>query len=175
MEIMRENEERDLYLEGIKDFVKWTSTFAVAAILWIANAITSMAGIPRLFAVLGLCSLIISLLLAINLSSTILYAQAQYWKKYLGQREGEESIPRLFWDIGLTSVVLEKMLSSEIDLHLYLLLAGFFFYVCAVLLIDSLLFAFIISFIAILVLILLRRRRKILDVQSFPDLLKKVG
>ena len=146
----------------------------MAAILWIANAITSITGTPKLFAVLGLCFLIISLLLAINLSRTILYAQAQYWKRYLGQREGEVSAPRVFWEIGLTSAVLEKMLSLEIDLHLYLLLAGFLSYVFAVLLIDSLLFASIILLIAILVFLLLRRHRKELDVQSFEDFLKKV-
>ncbi|MGC1122968.1 MAG: hypothetical protein WBA22_17950 [Candidatus Methanofastidiosia archaeon] len=170
---MEADEEGRLYLNGIRDFMKWTSTFAVAAILWIGNAVTSMVGISKLLAIIGLCFLIISLLVAINSSRTVLYAQAQYWKRHLGKREGEESVSSFFWEAGLTSVLLEKMLSLEIDVHLYSLLAGFLFYVLAVLLANSLLYAFIVSLAAILALILLRRRRKDLEVQSFEDFLKK--
>jgi len=46
-DITKAEEEEKLwgesYLKGIMDFVKWTSTVAIAAILWVGNAITSEA------------------------------------------------------------------------------------------------------------------------------------
>jgi hypothetical protein len=36
----------DAYLRGITDFVKWTTTLAVAAVLWVASGLGGKPGYP---------------------------------------------------------------------------------------------------------------------------------
>jgi hypothetical protein len=73
-------EQRDLYLQGVIDSLKWTSAIVVGAILWIGNIITSIPGYTGIIAIEGLFFLVMSLFLAIIAANKILAARAQYWK-----------------------------------------------------------------------------------------------
>lgn len=72
--------EKNLYLQGATDSLKWTSAIVVGAILWIGNIITSIPGHARIIAIVGLISLIMSLFLAIMAANEVLTARAQYWR-----------------------------------------------------------------------------------------------
>lgn len=72
--------QRDLYLQGVTDSLKWTSAIVVGAILWIGNIITSIPGYTRIIAIGGLVFLVMSLFLAIIAANEILDARARYWK-----------------------------------------------------------------------------------------------
>jgi len=67
------------YLKGIMDFVKWTSTVIIAAILWIGNTIASIKGLSRILAAVGLVSLFVSLVIAIFVVRRVLAAWAKEW------------------------------------------------------------------------------------------------
>ncbi len=67
------------YLKGTIDFVKWSSTLAVAAILWIGNFITSATGLSWAMSVLSLVLLIVSLVVAIFAARRVLIAWAKEW------------------------------------------------------------------------------------------------
>lgn len=57
--------EKSSYLKGVIDFVKWTSTIAVAAAIWVLNVVTSLSGITQRIGILAFGSLVISLFFAI--------------------------------------------------------------------------------------------------------------
>ena len=63
----QEKFQADAYLKGMIDFIKWSSTLAVAAILWIGNFITSARGVSLLISAVSLSLLMISLIVAILL------------------------------------------------------------------------------------------------------------
>lgn len=69
----------ETYLKGIADFVKWSSTLAVAAILWIGNHITSVAGLLWVLSVLSLIFLVSSLVVAVLVVRRVLTAWAREW------------------------------------------------------------------------------------------------
>ena len=56
-----ERKKEESYSKRMLDFVKWTSTIVVAAILWIGKDIKTFTGWPQIFAISGLIILIISL------------------------------------------------------------------------------------------------------------------
>jgi hypothetical protein len=71
--------QSESYLKGVVDFVKWTSTVASAAMLWIGSNLTSMTGSLRIIVIIALACLASSLVTAIctvtyfqlNISSTL--------------------------------------------------------------------------------------------------------
>ena len=67
------------YLKGITDFVKWTSTVAIAAILWVGNGITAIAGLPQIIALVALAFLVSSLIIAVLTIGRVLTAWAKEW------------------------------------------------------------------------------------------------
>jgi hypothetical protein len=69
----------ELFYKGLIDFIKWTSTLATAAILWIGEAIASTSGEARYLAGLGLIFLVFSLLLAISVVYRVLSAWGADW------------------------------------------------------------------------------------------------
>jgi len=73
-------QKEESYSKKLIDFVKWTSTIAVAAILWIGNDITSVTGWPQFLSILGLIILIFSLFFAVYSASIVLSASGSYWK-----------------------------------------------------------------------------------------------
>jgi hypothetical protein len=77
-----EVEERLLaqsYLKGLVDFTKWTSTLAIAGVLWVTNAATRMMGVSRALVVGSSILLIISLVLAVWLMKRVLEAWGNEW------------------------------------------------------------------------------------------------
>ena len=68
-----------LFYKGIVEFIKWTSTLAAAAILWIGTAIASSEGSARYLAGMGLVSLVISLVIAISVVYRVLTAWSNEW------------------------------------------------------------------------------------------------
>jgi hypothetical protein len=67
------------YYKGVIDFIKWTSTLAAAAILWVGTTITSARGVERYLAGLGLVSLIASLMIAVSIMHRVLTAWGREW------------------------------------------------------------------------------------------------
>lgn len=67
------------YYKGIVDFMKWTSTVAIAAILWVGNTLTSIAGMPWIISIASLVFLVLSLVIAILAVRLILIAWAREW------------------------------------------------------------------------------------------------
>ncbi|MHB0965486.1 MAG: hypothetical protein ACYC36_03440 [Bellilinea sp.] len=76
----REELLAEAYLKGLIDFVKWSSTLAVAAILWIGNFITSATGLSWAMSALSLVLLIVSLVVAIFAARRVLIAWAKEWE-----------------------------------------------------------------------------------------------
>ena len=75
----RERFLADAYLKGIVDFVKWSSTLAIAAILWIGNFLSSATGIRLILSGISLFSLLISLVVAILAVKRVLTAWSLEW------------------------------------------------------------------------------------------------
>ena len=69
----------EAYLKGIIDFVKWSSTLAVAAILWIGNFITSAKGLSWVMSAIALFLLMSSPIVAILAARRVLTAWAREW------------------------------------------------------------------------------------------------
>lgn len=77
-----EREKRVLaesYHKGLIDFTKWTSTLAVAGLLWVGNAIPRTIGPSRILAILSSGSLVVSLVFAILTVRRVLVAWANEW------------------------------------------------------------------------------------------------
>jgi hypothetical protein len=76
------DEERVLaktYLKAQTDFIKWSSTIAVAAILWIGNAEIPSAGLPWLLFLSSLALLVASLIAALVAARRVLIGWAREW------------------------------------------------------------------------------------------------
>lgn len=67
------------YHKGVIDFAKWTSTLAAGAMLWVSNAIGSIAGCPQVIMIISSVFLIISLVLTILVVNRVLAAWAAEW------------------------------------------------------------------------------------------------
>jgi hypothetical protein len=67
------------YLKGVIDFIKWSSTLAVAAILWIGNFIISATGLSRAVSGFSLFLLMSSLIVAVLAARMVLTAWAREW------------------------------------------------------------------------------------------------
>jgi len=79
----REKLLNETYLKGITDFVKWTSTLAVAAILWIASGLSAFLGFSWRWglSIGALVSLILSLVVAIFAINKVLTTWASEWSE----------------------------------------------------------------------------------------------
>jgi hypothetical protein len=75
----QEKLQAEVYLKGIIDFIKWSSTLAVAAILWIGNFIASATGVSRTISAVSLLLLLSSLIVAILAAKRVLTAWAREW------------------------------------------------------------------------------------------------
>ncbi len=157
----REELLAEAYLKGTIDFVKWSSTLAVAAILWIGNFITSAMGLSRVMSALSLVLLISSLVVAILAARRVLIAWAKEWdvaradhtfslfKKlkavkmkglkptetdHLNEldKQEQELIDRLIKSIDSVKPFSEsKRFNAWISWHIILLIAGLLFYIVA--------------------------------------------
>jgi|GEM_PF-2625555 len=149
-----EKEEKRLvesYLKGITDFVRWTSTVAIAAILWVGNIITSTAGFSRAWLLISLVFLVLSLGIAVLTVRLVLIAWATEWNlasedynfcllkklkaidppKVTEQKETEQ-ISRLIKAIDDTKPFSRPTgFSTWVSLHIGLLLIGLLTYVFA--------------------------------------------
>jgi len=79
-----EREERVLaesYYKGLIDFTKWTSTLAIAGVLWVGSTITRTMGLSQALVIASSVFLIISLLLAIWLMRRVLEAWGREWMR----------------------------------------------------------------------------------------------
>jgi hypothetical protein len=77
--IQKEAEQR-LYLKRVMDYVKWTSTIAVAAILWVGNSIVSAVGLRLFLVIIGLGALVFSLGCSVYAASKVLIASRKHWE-----------------------------------------------------------------------------------------------
>jgi ABC-type multidrug transport system fused ATPase/permease subunit len=75
----RENLLSESFLKGVMDFIKWTSTIAIAAILWVGNSITSVTGLPWIISIASLIFLIFSLIVAVLAVKRVLKTWADEW------------------------------------------------------------------------------------------------
>jgi len=69
----------ETYLTSYVDFVKWTTTLDLAAIVWLATVTSSYVGLARWLTLLGLASLVIALVLAVLALKTVLDTSAHEW------------------------------------------------------------------------------------------------
>ena len=150
----REKLQSTAYLENVVDFVKWTSTVAIATILWVGNALTSFSGMALISGIAGLFSLICSIAMAILVIRRVLTAQSTEWiaasesyglyllkqaKAYdLGKVTEEkevEQINRLIKALDASKPFLQpKGFARWVAFHTILLLVGLLLYVVAQLL-----------------------------------------
>jgi hypothetical protein len=70
----------NIYLKGVTNFVKWTSTVVIASILWIATNLAKTSSISDVIAISGLSFLVISLIIAIFTVSKVLNAVGAIWE-----------------------------------------------------------------------------------------------
>jgi hypothetical protein len=139
------------YLKGIIDFVKWTSTVAIAATLWIGNSITPIVGLSRIMIIAGLAFLIGSLVVAVFAIRRVLTAWATEWdrareeysllllKKWkaikpsgVTEQKETEQIKRVIDAIDATRPFSQPTgFQAWISLHAAFLLAGLILYLVA--------------------------------------------
>jgi len=81
IEYAREKEKllSETYIKGIVDFMKWSSTIAIAAILWISSNINSLAGLFWWLSIVSLIFLLVSLVVAVFAVKWVLTAWAREW------------------------------------------------------------------------------------------------
>jgi hypothetical protein len=147
------------YLKGLTDFVKWTSTIAAGAILWIANNLASVPDQCRLSAVVALILLAASLGSALWIGRLVLLTSKAKWdandatRLFYVQQSASQSLSflppldpeTLTSQVDARNKVLKQLLKTSeaysrrlgstasrivLDLHLFLLLAGVVTYVC---------------------------------------------
>lgn len=132
----------------------YTSTIAIAAILWIGNSITSFAGLYRIMAIASLVFLVVSLVIAVFTVKRVLNAWASEWilaredctvlmlKKFNAIEPSKaskqieiEHINRLMKAIDDTKTFSQPTgFNAYISWHISILLAGLFIYVLALVL-----------------------------------------
>ena len=69
----------ETFLKGIIDFIKWTSTVAAAAVIWIGSLSSSLAGTPRMVAGAGMLVILLSIVIAAIAIRRVLNAWAAEW------------------------------------------------------------------------------------------------
>ena len=149
---------RELYLKGLTDFVKWTSTVAAGAILWIANNLATVPDQCRLLAVIALAFLVASLGSALWIGRLVLLTSKAEWDAtdaayaFYVLQEALRDTP-LPTDPGALQIlasghkeVLDRFLGKSeahlrrlestasrfvLELHLFLLLVGLVTYACS--------------------------------------------
>jgi len=67
------------FLRGVTDFLKWTSTVAAAAVIWIGGLSGSLTGAPRILAAVSLAAILVSLIVAVITMRRVLTAWAKSW------------------------------------------------------------------------------------------------
>jgi hypothetical protein len=67
------------FYKGVVDFLKWTATLTVAAILWVSNAVESASGVAQVVAIFSLFFLILSLIIAVYTVYWVLSGWAKEW------------------------------------------------------------------------------------------------
>lgn len=69
----------ETFFKGLIEFLKWTSTVALAATLWIGNSLGLSTGITTGLSIIGLLLLVFSVVLAILMFTRALAALAGKW------------------------------------------------------------------------------------------------
>lgn len=163
IEYAREKEKllSETYIKGIVDFMKWSSTIAIAAILWISRNITSVEGLFWWLSIVSLIFLLFSLIVAVFAVKWVLTAWAREWDlaiedydfsllkkwKWLGvskliptnsvelaelDRKEHEQIGRLLKALNATKPFSEpNKFIAWVSWHIAFLVAGLFIYVLA--------------------------------------------
>lgn len=67
------------FLRGVTDFLKWTSTVAAAAVIWIGGLSGSLTGAPRILAAVSVAAILVSLVVAVITIRRVLTAWAKSW------------------------------------------------------------------------------------------------
>lgn len=67
------------YLKGLTDYVKWTTTLAGAAVLWVGNGLMSLSMLPQVVATVGLLLLSASSVAAVFAVFYVLGMQRKEW------------------------------------------------------------------------------------------------
>ena len=126
-----EASERQQYIEGLINFIKWTSAIIIAAVLWIGNVIISISGYSRIFALISLFLLMISLFTAIYIVKQMVDILFQFWKAQ-GVQGPEEEMFHVMKSMGIIPKLVEMHYNLWIKVHIYTLFLGLVSYVCSV-------------------------------------------
>jgi hypothetical protein len=147
----QETLKTDAYLKGTTDFVKWTSTLAAAAVLWVANGLGGQAGFSWVLSMTSLGILLAALAVAILAVHRVLTAWASEWsqsreqhafyllkqfKHFEPEQVSEEKEGEYIDRLLKATEAGRKYLDPQgfhrwVLWHVGLLLAGLFFYVIA--------------------------------------------
>jgi len=71
--------QADTYFRVVVDFLKWTSTVTIGAMVWIGNNLDKVKPIPLVIAIVALLCLFASLVVAIHVVRRISIAAAKDW------------------------------------------------------------------------------------------------
>lgn len=144
----------ETYLRGLVDYIKWTSTVGIAAILWIGSVVSSIAGLSRVLAVVSLVVLLVSLVVAVLAVKRVLNAWATEWnvaredsafvllkklksikESRVSEQKEEERIDRLIQAIEASKAFARPArFNTWVSWHISLLIVGVLLYVFAQLL-----------------------------------------
>src|SRR5262249_52430096 len=146
-----EKESSDDYLRGIVDFLKWTSTITVAALIWVGNALSSKTGVGLVLSIICLVLLAASLAVSVWAVQRVLKAWGAKWaladalrgfysmkkfKHYEPERITEEKEKEFIDALVRATQDLKPFLKSRqfsmwVTSHTGLLLGGIVFYIIA--------------------------------------------
>lgn len=138
------------YLKGIIDFVKWTSTIAIATIIWIGSNLTTIKGsMGRIIIMVSLIVLGLSLICAIITFNRVLEGWSLKWECDLtsliilrsiqieGTKVSAENIDPnqinrfMKANEDIQSFNKPKIFKNYVAWHVILLVIGLWLYICA--------------------------------------------
>ena len=103
------NKERvaaENYLHNLTDFVKWTTTLTLAAVVWISTAITSFEGFAQTVGITSLLALLVSLVFAIISIKRVFDGSSNEWD--LSRATHTIALLELFEKINPSADFIEK-------------------------------------------------------------------
>jgi hypothetical protein len=141
----------DDFLRGVVDFLKWTSTITVAALIWVGNSLAAKTGVPLILSIICLILLAASLAVSIWTVQRVLaawgvkWAQADALRSFYSMKEfkyhepdklSEEKESKFINDLVQTWDAGKRFskpyhFSVWVTSHSVLLLGGILFYILA--------------------------------------------